>query len=278
MAPRISIIALPIGNTGDLSPRARDHLQQADLIFCEDTRKIKELSRRAGLSLQARFVALPGDKEKKYNWNQSELQRYSQWALVSDAGTPLINDPGRSLIEWARTHNLDVQALPGPCAPIAAVQWGGGFGLPLTFAGFPPKNSAKALENFFSSLNFCKTFCFFCSRHQFEKVFCWLVDQQEGARPCFIARDITKTHEELFSGSVHQCLVWFQDKLQKKLPLGEMTIVLQGQSSAPAPSGTVTLPELIRIRTSPPKQAAKLLAKHSGLSTKECYAALLDQS
>lgn len=278
MSPTIAIVALPIGNVDDLSKRARVHLSEADLLFCEDSRKIAELSRRANLSITAKIIAIPGDRERTFDWNHANLASYKNWVLVSDAGTPLLNDPGKSLVEWAHKSLHPIIAIPGSCAPIAALQWSGGFGLPLSFAGFPPKSSASALEDFFSIITTCKTFSFFCSRHQFEKIFEWFVSKKWTERPCHIAREMTKKHEELFRGTIGEAQEWFLEKQRKKLPIGEMTILLEGDAHKHSSSTTMSLNQLSQIRSSSPKTAAKILSSLTGESTKTCYNEIVRKS
>jgi len=176
--PSLFVVALPIGNPHDLSFRAKETLEFVDVIFCEDKRKYLEFARRANIVVSDRqhLEPLPGDTDRENDWDFI-FQKHSsikKWALVSDAGSPIVNDPGLSLLRYVRSKSWNVISIPGPSAPIAAWQWSGGFGLPYYFAGFTPKakrSEAKELYDFFSALKFTSTFCFFDTRHQFETTY-----------------------------------------------------------------------------------------------------------
>ena len=147
------IVATPIGNIGDISPRARETLAEADVIACEDTRISKKLFALLGLSLQKRFITLHDHNED----SQLDLlinlikKENCAVALISDAGSPLISDPGYKLIRRCRAENIYITTLPGCCALICALQLSG---LPTNrfmFAGFIP-NKDKARHDLFKAL------------------------------------------------------------------------------------------------------------------------------
>ncbi len=278
MTISVQLVALPIGNVDDLSPRAVEALKQADRIFCEDTRKLKELLKRAAVESSARFVALPGGTEHSFDWLRlvREAKDESAWVLVSDAGTPLVNDPGASLVEFSRRSGLALSVVPGPCAPIAAWQWSGGFGLPFLFAGFAPKAKnpgAKDLKTFFSSLQVAQTFVFFDTRHQFSVTLRHLIEEGLSERPLHVAREISKPHEELISGTVGECLSRLEAQLASEDALGEMTFVLKGEESAGL---RVDLASLVQIRSASVKEAAKAASALTGLPSQECYRAFVE--
>lgn len=280
---KLSVVAVPIGNVADLSPRARETLQAAQQIFCEDTRKAGELFARAELNIQARITPLPGTREQEMDWRKEFSQAEGEnWVLISDAGTPLVNDPGSHILAACHQYGIPVQAIPGPCAPITAWQWSGAFGLPFLFAGFAPKAKSKdnqVLEDFFRlAQNSTGTFCFFDSKHQIEVTLEFLA-----AHPVFqnallhIAREVTKVHEELLRGTPASCLQDLSARLKADQPIGELTCLLQATPQENiATTASLDFGKLKEFRTAPPRKAAKILAAMTGKSVNECYQLLQD--
>ncbi|MBS1986096.1 MAG: hypothetical protein JST16_18190 [Bdellovibrionales bacterium] len=277
MSLTVSLVAIPLGNPKDLSPRAAETLATVDRIFCEDTRKTKDLLARSGVTFRARLTALPGDSEHDYDWVR-ELERAApneSWALVSDAGTPLVNDPGAGLLAFCHKQNIPVVAVPGPCAPVLAWQWSGGFGLPFVFAGFVPKAKnagAKALTEFFATVQTAGTFSYFDTKHQFSTTLDHLMESGWADRPMFVAREMTKSHEELVRGTVRECAEQLRRRLSESDALGEMTFVLKGfGSEASTAVAGVSLEQLAELRNVGTKDAAKIAAQLTGKSVKDCY-------
>ena len=276
MALTVNLVALPIGNVADLSPRASEALTQAHRIFCEDTRKMRELLKRADIQTNARLTALPGGSEHQFDWERArkEANVDERWVLVSDAGTPLVNDPGAELVEYCRRAQVELRATPGPCAPIAAWQWSGGFGLPFVFAGFAPKAKSpgtKDLDRFFEPLSNSGSFSYFDTKHQFATTLEHLVLRGLGDRPLFVAREMTKPHEQLHGGTVRSCLTELAERLQTEGQLGELTFLLKGEDKSSASGSVVTLDQLVQIRKASVKDAAKIAAELTGLSSRDCY-------
>ncbi len=275
--PKIHILATSLGNNEDLSPRTKNILAQADLIFCEDTRKVQHLFKDLAIESRAPFVAIPGDRERDFSWEKyTDNPKYKNIALVSDAGTPLVNDPGYALISFCHEQDIPVYALPGPSAPTLAWQWSGGFGLPMTFAGFVPKTKSstnKSLDDFFEQAYFCKTFIFFDTKHQIQNTLEYLTQSSFANQELYIAREMTKPHEELISGTPAKCLLWYEDRIKQAQAIGELTLVLHGIQRN---QSAVSLQDLASIRRLPPKSAAKLAASLSGHDVKTCYEAFLN--
>lgn len=280
MPARFSTVAVPLGNPEDLSPRARAALTGAQRIFCEDTRKLRELLDRAAVTVSARVTALPGDRENEVDptaWAREDGAE-ARWVFVSDAGTPIVNDPGRALLLWCRERRCEIEAIPGPSAPVMAWQWSGGFGLPFVFAGFAPKAKTpgtKDLTRFFASSAAAKTFVFFDTKHQFDTTLAHLEQAGEGERPIFCAREMTKPHEELLGGTVSDVRAQLNQRLADTGALGELTFVLEGAGREDAAATAMSLEDVIALRTSRPKDAARRIADATGRSVKECYDALV---
>ena len=223
----LSIVATPIGNLGDFPPRAAEVLAAADIIACEDTRVTKKLLRLTGTSISGKIVAYHdhnGEKMRPYL-----IERISQGdhvALVSDAGTPLISDPGYKLVAACRGHGLRVTTTPGPSAAIAALTISGLPSDRFLFAGFVP-TALKAREKQLAELaSLSATSIWFDTPSRLARS---LSDMASvfGNRQACVAREITKLHEEVLHGS----LGGLAADLQAKPPMkGEVVIVVAGRN------------------------------------------------
>lgn len=226
-AGTLSIVATPIGNLGDFSPRAAKVLAAADIIACEDTRVTKKLLRLTGTSISGKIVAYHdhnGEKMRPYL-----IERISQGdhvALVSDAGTPLISDPGYKLVAACRGLGLRVTTTPGPSAAIAALTISGLPSDRFLFAGFVP-TAQKAREKQFAELaSLSATSIWFDTPSRLARS---LSDMASvfGNRQACVAREITKLHEEALHGSLGDLTA----DLQAKPPMkGEVVIVVAGRN------------------------------------------------
>ena len=269
------VVALPIGNTGDLSPRARKILESVDGVLAEDTRKFREFCRFAGVTPSAQLEAFPAQTERESDYSKLfEKLKGEKWALVSDAGTPAVNDPGSWIIKNARHLGIEVKAIPGPSALTLALQWSGGFGNPVVFLGFPPK---KVKKDFFEDHLKSKTLIFFDSKHNVLSTLDVLLESSfQDSKICCL-RELTKEHEEYFEGNLLDLKKLLTDKINKE-QVGELTFVLEspaGKTSLSESATSATLEELLELRAASPSKAAKIIAQLTGLSRDQAYEALL---
>jgi len=217
------IVATPIGNLSDISARALDTLRSADLIACEDTRQSIKLLNHFGI--QKPLVSYHDfNEEKKAEELGRRIADGLKVALVSDAGTPAISDPGYRLVRYCREHELPVFAIPGPNAAIAALA---GSGLPsdeFFFGGFLPSKKTARREKIESLREQSSTLVFYEAPHRIEET---LSDLEEilGDREVCVARELTKLHEESLFGRL-------SDIRKRVKPLGEFVIVVGGRSGA----------------------------------------------
>ena len=221
MTGRLLVVATPIGNLEDLSPRARNAFERADLIACEDTRHTGRLLSRLGI--KKRFVSLHEHNERqRVPQILAALARDETVALASDAGTPLLSDPGFPLLREAISAGVTVEAIPGPSAILAALVVSGLPPYPFTFAAFPPPKSGKrrAFYRRFSSLD--HTLIVFESPH---RIHASLVDAMAelGDRPAALARELTKLHEEVIRGPLSHIAAELAERETLK---GELVIVI----------------------------------------------------
>jgi 16S rRNA (cytidine1402-2'-O)-methyltransferase len=218
--PALYIVPTPIGNLRDITLRALDVLNQVDLIACEDTRHtIKLLNHYAIKKPMISYEKFSEAKRISHIIEQLDLGH--SIALVSDAGTPLVSDPGSLLIYRVRERGIKIEALPGPSAIITTVS-ASGFDGPFRFIGFfPRQKSAQKLELLRMSISIENT-VFFESPHRILKTLTSICHTL-GDRQICLAREISKVHEEYILGSAREVY----DKLQHLGSIGEITVIVK---------------------------------------------------
>jgi 16S rRNA (cytidine1402-2'-O)-methyltransferase len=199
---RLLVVATPIGNLEDLTPRARRALEAADLVACEDTRRTGRLLAHLGLDKPLRSLHEHNERQRLPSL-LARLSAGETLALVSDAGTPLVSDPGFVLVREAIAHGFHVEAIPGPSAVLAALVASGLPPLPFTFGGFPPPKGGKRRGFFERFRELGHTLVLFESPH---RIAASLADALEvlGDRPAALCRELTKLHEETLRGTLSE--------------------------------------------------------------------------
>jgi 16S rRNA (cytidine1402-2'-O)-methyltransferase len=261
------IIATPIGNLEDITYRAVRILGEVDRIACEDTRQTRKLLDRYGISKP--LVSYHEHNEAARSEELlRDLKAGKNIALVSDAGTPLISDPGYRLVAGAREQGISVSPIPGPAALLAALS---ASGLPtdsFVFLGFfPPKSGArkKLLEEWQSSP---AALIFYEAPHRVVQTL-QDIAATLGARPIVLARELTKIHEEFLRGSAAELL----EALAKRSPLkGEITLIVGKGEALPQDDRPLkdAVAELVQSGV-PRMDALKTVARRRGLSKREVY-------
>lgn len=222
------VVATPIGNLEDVTYRAVRVLGGVDLIAAEDTRRAAKLLARYALTTP-RTSLHEHNEAQKTDGLLARLERGETIALVSDAGTPLVSDPGARLVRAARERGLRVEALPGPSAVLAALVSSGLGGGPFTFAGFPPFRSHARARWFAALAREPRPFVFFEAPHRIDASLRDL-HAAAGERTIAVCRELTKLHEESLVGPVGDV----RERLGK--PRGEFTVVVEAPREA-APQG-----------------------------------------
>jgi 16S rRNA (cytidine1402-2'-O)-methyltransferase len=269
MAGILYVVSTPIGNLEDLSPRARDVLDRADVIACEDTRVTGKLLRRFGIRTPSISYHEHNERERASEL-LARLEEGKDVALVSDAGTPLVSDPGYRLVRAAREAGVAVRAIPGPSALLAALAVSGLPTSRFTFVGFlPPKG--KARESAVAALaSIDHTFVLFESGNRVARLLSELSNAL-GSREAAVLREMTKLHEEHRSGTLPDLAEWASSRAFK----GEVTLVVGGRipESLKATSASALEPRFQELRAQglSARAAAKLLAKELGLSSRVIY-------
>jgi 16S rRNA (cytidine1402-2'-O)-methyltransferase len=219
------IVATPIGNLRDLSPRAVEVLRAVDFIAAEDTRHSRPLLDYHNIDKP--LVALHEHNEKQTAQRLIErLLQAKSAALISDAGTPLINDPGFPLVKLAKAQGIRVSPLPGPCALIAALS---ASGLPVdrfSFEGFPPRNSQARLNLLNSLIDEQRTLAFYESSHRILDFVKDIAQAFPPERPLVIARELTKIHETIVNTTAAQAVAIIE--ADPYMQRGEFVVLIQG--------------------------------------------------
>lgn len=270
------VVATPIGNLDDLSPRARKALAECDLILAEDTRHVRKLLNRCGIATPA--TAFHEHNEQRVQTRAITLmQGGACLALVSDAGTPLLADPGFRLVRRCRELGLPVHAVPGPSAVVAALSVAGLPPLPFTFLGFLPATAGARRRVLGQAAELPHTLVLFLSPHRLAAELHDCAAVLGARRPAALLAELTKLHERCLSATVAELAA----SAEAAAPRGEYTLVV-GPPDTPA-GGDVT-PELGRqevekglARGLPLAEARREAAKALGITRRELYRLLLAQ-
>ena len=266
------IVGTPIGNLGDLSPRAKSVLKNVSLIACEDTR-------RSGQLLKTIKSRVPLISYHKHNFKSRQpqlleiLETSGSLALISDAGLPGINDPGQELVYAAKSNSYEVICIPGPCAATTALVISG---LPterFCFEGFLPKKQnlrKKRLEDISQEV---RTTVIYESPHQLLQLLEDLSISCGKDRPIQIARELTKRYEESIGNTIEEVIEYFI----KNRPKGEFTIVLGGnnkQNNRVSESEALNMLKILINQGEKSNIAAQIVAEETGYKKNWLYSKL----
>ncbi|KEA53733.1 16S rRNA methyltransferase [Mangrovibacter sp. MFB070] len=271
---QLYIVPTPIGNLGDITQRALSVLQSVDLIAAEDTRHTGLLLQH--FAINARLFALHDHNEQqKAETLLAKLQEGQNIALVSDAGTPLINDPGYHLVRTCREAGIRVVPLPGPCAAIAALS---AAGLPsdrFCYEGFLPAKPKGRRDALTTLLQEPRTLIFYESTHRLLDSLADMNAVLGSERYVVLARELTKTWESVYGAPIGELLAWVQEDDNRRK--GEMVLIVEGykaQEEALPPDALRTL-ALLQAEL-PLKKAAALAAEIHGVKKNALYKYALD--
>ena len=264
------LVSTPIGNLGDLSPRAADTLRDVGRVLAEDTRRTRLLTARVGSS--ARLVSLHAHNEsKRIAQILAWLDAGEDLALVSDAGTPLLSDPGARVVRAVLDGGHDVVPIPGPSAILAALV---ASGLPsdrFAFLGFVPRRGSERRELLARVASSGETTVLFESPQRLGALLGALAEACGAERRVAVARELTKLHEEIIRGTLEEASAYYREHP----PKGEVTVVV-APASEPERGGD---PEVEARRLAAqllaegmkPSEAAKELAARLDLARNEAY-------
>jgi 16S rRNA (cytidine1402-2'-O)-methyltransferase len=267
------VVATPIGNLGDMTTRARDVLGAVDLIAAEDTRHTRHLLQTFGLQTPT-FSLHEHNEAHKAESLVRELASGKSVALVSDAGTPLISDPGFNVVAAARRAGFTVVAVPGACAAIAALSVAG---LPtdrFVFEGFLPAKASARRERLQALASEVRTLVFYEAPHRIAEVLADMCAMFGEAREASISRELTKRFETHYRGTLAELAT--RAASDADMQRGEIVIVVHGNETV-REAGAIDADQLLRalLDELSPAQAAKIAARVTGVKRSELYEAAL---
>jgi 16S rRNA (cytidine1402-2'-O)-methyltransferase len=272
---RLAVISTPIGNLGDLSPRARDELAAAELVAAEDTRRTGQLLATLGLSRP--LVSLHEHNETERIGELLErLRGGARIALVSDAGTPLLSDPGFELVRRVAQEGMSIVAVPGPSAITAALSIAG---LPterFSFEGFLPARLAERRARLAELAVETRTLVFFEAPHRIAESLEDMVAAFGAARRAAVARELTKVFETVYRGTLATLAA--QARSDTNFTRGEITLVVEGAPRERADPARAQLDATLEVLLSElaPSKAAALAARLTGARRNDAYARALE--
>ena len=274
---RLQVVATPIGNLGDVSTRVRQALEGATTIAAEDTR-------HTGALLQALGIARPLLSLYEHNETQrvpeilARLSAGETIALVSDAGTPLLSDPGYELVRAATEAGIDVEAVPGPSAITAALAVAG---LPVSrfcFEGFLPAREHERRAHLSRLADEPRTLVFFESPHRIAATLADLAAELGRDRRAVVARELTKVHETVYRGTVAELAQ--RASKEDNFRRGEITLVVAGAAATATGVDTALLRRAVDLLSKElsPSRAAAVAAQLTGATRAEAYALIQQRS
>ncbi len=273
MTGSLVLVATPIGNLDDLSPRAARALAEADLIACEDTRRTRKLLSHSGITGKRLLAVHDHNEAAQTRAVLAELDRGRTVAVVSDAGTPAISDPGGRLAAAAGATGARVSVVPGPTAAIAALVVSGLATGRFCFEGFLPRSGSERRRRLEAVASDPRTTVLYEAPHRLAATLADLAEVCGPYRQVAVVRELTKVHEEVWRGS----LAAARARAEEAVPRGEHTIVLAG-APAVRPPAEEDLEKVVGEALAagrPVKEAAALAAAELGVPRRRAYEAAI---
>lgn len=275
MTGRLVLASTPIGDLEDASPRLRAVLREADVIAAEDTRRLRSLLQALGESTSARVVSYYDAVERdRIPSLLAELQHGKTIAVVSDAGTPSVSDPGYRLVAAAIADGHHISAVPGPSAVLVALAISG---LPMDrfcFEGFLPRKGGERRTALEALVAEPRTMVFFEAPHRTAETLAAMAQIFGSDRPAALCRELTKTYEEVIRGGLAELAERAAEGVR-----GEVTLVVSGAAPAePDELDPATLAALVADRVAAgdsPKEAVSAVAESTGIARRSVYDAVV---
>jgi 16S rRNA (cytidine1402-2'-O)-methyltransferase len=260
-------VGTPIGNLEDITFRAVRILKEADVVACEDTRQTRKLLDHYGIRKQPVSYHEHNEAERSREL-VAEMLQGTTVALVSDAGMPLISDPGYRLVRAAIESGIRVEAVPGPCALVTALAASGLPADSFYFGGFLPARSGQRQKTLEAFKDAPATLIFYEAPHRILDTLA-AVEQTLGSRPVVVARELTKVHEEILRGTAAEIRATLSARESVK---GEITLLIgKGSGVADDQTPLAEAVELCVEQGMPRMEAIKTVAHRKGLSKREVY-------
>jgi 16S rRNA (cytidine1402-2'-O)-methyltransferase len=267
MTGRLTVCATPIGNLGDAPPRLAEVLQAADLIYVEDTRHARKLLDHLAVDRPVRSYFIGNEATRQHELAEA-LGRGSSVALITDAGTPSVADPGVTAVRAARSVGADVSVVPGPSA-VTAVLAASGFGADrFVFEGFLPKKAKLRSSRLVDVAAETRTVVLFSVPHRVVDDLSDLSEACGPTRQVCVARELTKRFEEIWWGSLSEAIEYFAGQS----PRGEFTIAIEAGEAPPVDlDAAVTMARRLVEQGRSRSEAAREAAHQSGAHRREIY-------
>jgi 16S rRNA (cytidine1402-2'-O)-methyltransferase len=269
VAGALVLVGTPIGNLGDLSPRAVEALATADVVCCEDSRRTGRLLQHAGVRARELLVVNDHNEAQRVDEVLLRLGRGERVAVVSDAGMPGIADPGERLVAAASRDGFTIEVVPGPSAAVAALV---ASGLPtgrFVFEGFLSRKAGARRERLQSLVDDERTLVFYEAPHRLAATLADLSTVLGAWRRVAVCRELTKLHEEVWRGHLNEASAW----AETSAPKGELVLVVQGQLRA-APPSSADVEAAVQARLSAgdsARDAAAAVAAELGVPKRHAY-------
>jgi 16S rRNA (cytidine1402-2'-O)-methyltransferase len=263
------LVATPIGHLKDISQRAAEVLAAADVVAAEDTRRTRQLLTHLGL--HKRLISVHGHNEaEQIAAVEQILDAGKDVAMASDAGTPLISDPGEKLVSALADHGYDVVSVPGPCAAIVALTVSGLPADRFTFVGFLPRTPKRADDAIAELVSTPGTLIFYESPRRLEPLLERLL-HHFGDRRAGLWRELTKLREEVLRGAITTLI-----ERARQGTRGEIVVLIEGAAAVRASQGVDEEAVAAKLQAGArPRDVAREVAERSGLSSRAAYAKVL---
>ena len=270
MPGALVLIGTPIGNLGDLSPRAVEELARADVVACEDSRRTGRLLQHAGVRARALLVVNDHNEAQRVGEVLTRLARGERIAVVTDAGMPGISDPGERLVRAAARDGHTIEVVPGPSAAIAALVASGLPTARFVFEGFLSRKAGARRQRLAELVDDQRTLVFYEAPHRLAATLTDLSAVLGAWRRVAVARELTKLHEEIWRGHLNEAAAWAAETP----PRGEIALVVQG-ALPPGPADEADVEAAVRARLDAgdsARDAATTVAADLGVPKRQAYA------
>lgn len=271
-ATGVVLAATPLGNIADASPRLVEALERADVVAAEDTRRTRALAAALGVEITGKVVSNFDHNEEHRSRELLDVARTGTVLVVTDAGMPIVSDPGHSIVAAAHDAGVPVTCIPGPSAVTTALALSGLNVGHFIFDGFVPRKSGARRAWLQSLVDERRAVCCFESPHRIAQLLADAADVLGPDRRAAVCRELTKTYEEVKRGSLAELAEWAADGVR-----GEITLVIEGgEPEKPEPEDLVERVLTLVDTGERMKDAAKQVAKAHSVKVGDLYDAALD--
>lgn len=268
----IILAATPLGNVADASPRLAQALAEADFVASEDTRRTRALAQALGVEIRGQVLSNFDHNEQGRAVQLIEYARTGTVVVVTDAGMPIVSDPGFPLVEAAHEAGVPLTCFPGPSAVPVALALSGLHVGKFAFDGFAPRKAGQRRQWLETLRNETRAVCFFESPHRIAETLADAAEVLGGNRRAAVARELTKTYEEVRRGTLEELAAWVREGIR-----GEISVVIEGVTKKEVADVRELIDEVEALVSDGMrlKEACAKMAEYYGVSKKVLYDAVL---